>query len=203
MLSMTKELTHIAHITLLRGALMLLLGLMAVIWPASVLVAALAAVGVVATVFGLYELAIGVSLRPLTHQCPLVLLHGAATAAFGMLTLGSLGLSLEVGLVLTGGWLALYAILAAYAAVLAWATRAARWALLAWASFSLGVAIYAVVSPEVSAATVLVLGPLFAAAFGAWQLAVGLWLRRIARKAVRSTFPPSLGRRGLHESRQQ
>lgn len=182
MLSMTKEIKRLSRTLIGRGAAMLLLGLAAVLWPEPVLVAAMLSVGIIASVFGLYEMSIAFALRPHTPRWRLALLHGAAALAFGILTLSAPAISLGVALGVIALWLLLYAGIAWRGALIVWPLRAVRWTLLAWSVLNIVLAIVAVAYPAATILALLFFGAAYATLLGAWQVAAGLWLRGRARE---------------------
>ncbi|HEY7395775.1 MAG TPA: DUF308 domain-containing protein [Gemmatimonadaceae bacterium] len=181
MVSTTKELSHLSHTLISRGAMMLGLGLVAVIWPEQLLVFALLLVGTIAALLGLYEVGIALALRQRALHWQLVLLHGLASIAFGFLTMGSAGIELSVALRSVAVWLCAYALLAIGAARLVAQNPLPRWGLVIWAALNVSFAILAVVYPEATIFALLFVGAGYAALYGAWQLVVGLWLRRSLR----------------------
>jgi hypothetical protein len=64
------------------------------------------------------------------------------------------------------------------AAAMMWPRRTVARALIAWGTVDLLVSIAIAISPTVTIFGFLFLGALYAAVFGAWQLALGLWLGR-------------------------
>jgi uncharacterized membrane protein HdeD (DUF308 family) len=178
MTSINKELGHLSATLVWRGAGTLALGLAAVTWPEQILILAMLAVGIIATVFGLYEMSIAFAIRRRTRRWWLVLAHGAASIAFGGLSVGTPGVSLRVALIVIATWFLVYAAVAFGSAVVVWPMRAVRWALLAWGVFDAIVAILALVYPAATIFALLFFGAVYAALFGAWQIAAGLWLRR-------------------------
>ena len=160
---------------------MLVLGLGALIWPEDVLIFAMVSVGIIAALFGLYEITVAASIRRRTPAWTLILIHGAAVLLFGAMTVGAPGLSLRIALSFTAGWLLMYAALAVTVSILVWQVRAVRWVLIAWAGFDMVLALIAVVYPEATIFALLYFGAAFAAAFGAWQIGAGLWLRYALR----------------------
>ncbi|MGE5102252.1 MAG: HdeD family acid-resistance protein [Deltaproteobacteria bacterium] len=181
MTSTNKELEHLANALVWRGAALLALGLAAVVWPEQILIAAMLAVGVIVTVFGLYEVSIAFSIRRHTPRWWLVLLHGVASIAFGGLSVGAPGVSLRVALFVIAAWFVLYAGVAFGTAILVWPTTTIRWALMTWAIFDVGLAILAVAYPAATIFALLFFGAVYAALFGGWQVAAGLWIRRALR----------------------
>ncbi len=160
---------------------MLLLGAGALIWPEDVLIVAMVSVGIVAALFGLYEVTIAASIRRRTPAWTLILIHGAAVLMFGAMTVGAPGLSLRIALSLTAGWLLMYAALAVTVTILIWQVRAVRWVLLTWAGLDMALALLVAVYPEATIFALLYFGAAYAAAFGAWQVGAGLWLRHALR----------------------
>ncbi len=181
MTSMTKELGHLSSTLAWRGAAMLALGLAAVVWPEEILILCMLIVGLVAALFGLYEISIAFAIRRRTPRWWLVLVHGATSIAFAGLSVGAPGVSLRVALVVIGSWFLVYAGLAFSAAALTWRIHAIRRALLTWGCFDVALAILTLVFPAVTIFSLLFFGAVYAALFGTWQLAAGLWLRHTIR----------------------
>jgi uncharacterized membrane protein HdeD (DUF308 family) len=181
MTSINKELGHLSATLVWRGTAMLALGLAAVVWPEQILILAMLAVGIIATVFGIYEMSIAFAIRRRTRRWWLVLAHGAASVAFGGLSVGAPGVSLRVALIVIATWFLVYAAVAYGSAVVVWPMRTARWALLAWGVFDAVLGILALVYPTATIFALLFFGAVYAALFGAWQVAAGLWLRRTLR----------------------
>ena len=183
---MRRELGRLSHTLAWRGALMLLLGLGAMVRPEEMLIPALLVVGGIAALFGLYEMSIAISIRSRATRWRLVLAHGAASLVFGMLTVGAAGVALRVALAATAAWLVLYAAMTLRAARLM-AAGPLRWSLLLWASLDAGLAILVVTYREATIFALLFLGAAYAAAYGAWQLGVGVWLGRELRRHVHAS----------------
>lgn len=177
MFAMTKELNRLSGTLVARGGLMLILGVSAAVWPEPLLVPALISVGVIALLFGGYELAIALSLRSLTDGWWLVLLHGGACVAFGLLTLGGPRLPIALALAATAAWLLVYASIAWIGALVSH-TRTLRRALIACAFVHIALAIIAVAYPS-TVFSLLFFGAVYAAALGAWQIAVGILVRNL------------------------
>lgn len=181
MTSMTKEFGHLSQTLVWRGAAMLALGLAAVVWPEQILILAMLIVGIVATVFGLYEISIAFAIRRRAPRWWLVLVHGVTSIAFGGLSVGSPSVSLRVALIVIAIWFLVYAGLAFSAAILIRSFPFIRRALLTWGFVDVGLAIVTLLFPAMTIFAVLFGGAVYAALFGAWQLAAGLWLRRAVR----------------------
>jgi uncharacterized membrane protein HdeD (DUF308 family) len=177
MTTIRQELRRLWHTLVWRGGAMLLLGLGALIWPEEVLIFAMVSVGIIATVFGLYEMTVAASLGRLTPAWMLVLIHGTAVLLFGALTVGGPRLSLGTAMLLIAGWLLAYAALAVTITILIWQARAIRRVLIAWAGLDVALALIAVLYPETTIFALLYFGAAYAAVFGAWQIGAGLWLR--------------------------
>jgi uncharacterized membrane protein HdeD (DUF308 family) len=181
----TKELNRLSHTLAWRGGLALVVSLAAVVQPESFLIAALFAVGLIATLPGLYEMWIGFAIRRATPGWRLVLVHGVASVLFGVLTVAVLGAPLNLASALVAGWFLLYAGLAWSGALLLWLTSALRWPLVLWACVNLTLAIVVGAHPVKTISDLLFLGAVYAAIFGAWQLAVGVCVHRLLRSIVR------------------
>ena len=176
-MSMTQsEFKRIWHTLAARGGAMLLLGLGAVIWPEQVLVGALILAGVIATLSGIYELSIATALREHTVHWRVALLDGVASLLFGALTMGVSRLSHFAAIALTTGWLILYAGFAWHTSTVVWPRRVARLSLIGWGVVNIVLAILAAY-PEGTVFALLFFGAAYAALYGAWQLAIALWLR--------------------------
>ena len=178
MTTIRQELRRLWHTLLGRGVVMFVLGLGAVLWPEDVLIAAMISVGVLTTLFGLYEITIALPLRKKTAGWMLVLVHGSAVLLFGVLTAAAPGLTLRIALAIIAGWMLAYAALAIATAILVWQARGVRSILLGWAALDVIVAFVTVLYPEATIFSLLYFGAVYAAVFGAWQIFVGLWLRR-------------------------
>jgi len=156
---------------------MLVLGLGSVIWPEPVLIAAMFTVGLIATVFGLYEVTVAIAIRHRGSRWWLVLAHGLASLGFGLLTVGAPALPLQLALVVIAVWFFVYAAVAWSAAGIVWHARGLRRTLLAGGCFHAALGLLAILYPAATIFALLFFGAVYAAMFGAWQLAAGLWLR--------------------------
>lgn len=178
MIMARSEYQRLWHTLVVRGSLMVALGVVAMLWPEPVLVDALLAVGLLASLLGIYEASIGATLPRGTPGRTVVTLHGLVTLAFGLMTVGAPPVSLALGLAVVTGWLLLYAGVAFGAAViskLSWLVRA----MLATCGFvNVVLALMVALYPDRTIFILLFFGAAYAALFGAWQVAVGLWLRR-------------------------
>jgi uncharacterized membrane protein HdeD (DUF308 family) len=180
-----------------RGAAMLVMGLAAMVWPEPVLVPALIAVGLVATLLGLFELSIGLPMRSRTVR-RVVITHSVLVVLFGALTAGVSALPLGVAVFVAGLWLVVYAVLAWSTAVRVGPVGAIRRPLVLWGCVNVGLAIIAVGYREATILALLFFGAAYAALFGAWQLAVGLGVRRLfAARVAESITPPPVEEEGV------
>jgi uncharacterized membrane protein HdeD (DUF308 family) len=177
---MRKELQRLSETLVWRGLALLALGVGALLWPEPLMIAALLTAGLIAAMLGLYEMAIAAVLRRFTQYWYVVLVHGLTSLAFGLLTVGASALPLRVALVLIVAWLLVYVGVMWGAATMMWPMRTVPWALIAWGTADLLVSIAIAISPTVTIFGFLFLGALYAAVFGAWQLALGWWLGRHA-----------------------
>jgi uncharacterized membrane protein HdeD (DUF308 family) len=193
MTPMAKELRRLSHTLIARGSLMCLLGLAAAVWPEPILIAAMIAVGVVASVLGLYEMSIGLSLRHRTPEWSMILVHGTASLAFGLLTVGAPGLTLDVAIVVIAAWFLVYAGICWKAAVQWRSISSLRWTLVVWGCVDAALSFLAVVYPATTIFVLLFFGAVYAALFGAWQIAMGVWIRRLIQRdaSIRYGAPTS------------
>jgi uncharacterized membrane protein HdeD (DUF308 family) len=196
-MSMTQnEFRRTWHTLLARGGAMLLLGLGAVIWPEQILVGALILVGLLAALSGIYELSIAAALRRHTVHWRVALLDGVASLLFGSLTMGVARLSHFAAIAATTGWLLLYAGFCWHTSTVVWPRRVARLSLLAFGGVNVLLAILAAY-PEGTVFALLFFGAAYAAFYGAWQVAIGLWLRHWLRGHT-GVLPRSSPRAELH-----
>lgn len=187
---MKKELGRLSATLIVRGAAMAALGTAALVWPEEVLILAMLSVGVVATLLGIYEISLAFGIRDRTRRWSLVLIHGIASVAFGLLTVGSPGVSLRVALAIIAVWLVLYASVAWASATLVWPLPMVRWTLLILGVVDVVLAVLVVLAPAATIFALLFLGAAYAAGFGLWQVAAGVWLRHTLH-AYDATFQDS------------
>lgn len=173
-----EEFGHLWHILVGRGVAMLVLGIAAVVWPEPFLIGAMVLVGVFATLVGLYDVSIGVSLRKRSAGSSLILIHGIAFTLFGAMTIGAPRLSMRVALILIEAWMLLYAGIVWSAAIMAWPRRELRWTLFFAGCFNILVALICAIYPEGTIFALLFFGAAYAAMLGALQIVAGLWLHR-------------------------
>ena len=200
MISMRKELVRLSYTLTWRGAIMLVLGAAAALWPETMLIPALLVVGGVATLTGIYEITVGISLRGRTPRWPMVVAHGTGAVFFGLITEGVTAVRLELALWVIAASFVAWSVLAVYAARLV-TGRGARSVLFTWATFNLVIAIASLVYAGVTIFAVLFLGAVYAALCGALELSAGLWLRSsfttlaLSQRANRRSLEHAVGHR--------
>jgi len=178
MTTMRKELSRLSDTLLWRGAAFTMLGVAAVIWPEPILIGALLTVGLLATLLGIYEMTIAASIRLRTTRWWLVLSHGTLSLGFGLLTVGASALSFRFALVVVVAWLVAYAGVAWIAAVILKPARKIRVALVTWGGIDVLLAVVVAIYPAATIFSFLFFGAVYAALFGIWQIAVGVWIGR-------------------------
>jgi uncharacterized membrane protein HdeD (DUF308 family) len=178
MTTMRKELGRLSDTLLWRGVAFTMLGVAAVIWPEPILIGALLTVGLLSTLLGLYEMTIAASIRRRTSRWWLVLAHGILSLGFGLLTVGSSALSFRFALAVVMAWLIAYTGVAWSAAVIMRPGRKTRMALVTWGGIDVLLAIVVAIYPAATIFAFLFFGAVYAALFGIWQVAAGVWLRR-------------------------
>jgi len=180
------------HTVIGRGALMLILGVAALIWPEEVLIAAMMSVGVTASLLGLYELRVASHIILAPSGRRLALVHGATATIFGVLTVIGPRLALRLALGLIAGWLMMYATWVLAVVLLLQPRSAARHGLLLWATFDVAIAAICLFYRQATIFTLLYFGAAYAALFGAWQILLGVSLRRAGKRDPESVDRPAL-----------
>jgi len=178
MTTMRKELSRLSDTLLWRGVAFTMLGVAALIWPEPILIGALLTVGLLATLLGLYEMTIAASIRRRTSRWWLVLSHGVLSLGFGLLTVGASALPFRFALAVVVAWLIAYAGVTWTAAVILRPRRTIRVALFTWGGVDVLLGVVIAIYPAATIFSFLFLGAFYAAMFGVWQIAAGVWLRR-------------------------
>jgi uncharacterized membrane protein HdeD (DUF308 family) len=129
---------------------------------------------------------IGVRARPFP-EWRLLLVHGVALVGFALLTFACFQVPFRTGMLLIALWLTLYCMLTGGLALALWPMRRTRWALLAWTGVNLIVAAVAVAYAGATVFALLLFGAVYATMFGAFQIASGVWVRRIVLPHVAPT----------------
>ena len=180
MISLFRETNRFSATLLARGVLLVFLGIAAISWPDRVLVGAMITAAAALALLGLFEMVIALRTRKATRGWILPMSNGAACVGFALLTLAFPGLSLGLTLALVAVWLMLYASLTGALALALWPMRRTRLTLLAWTLFNASLAAAAITAPQTTIFTLLYVGAGYSVAFGALQVASGMWIRRIA-----------------------
>jgi uncharacterized membrane protein HdeD (DUF308 family) len=198
MITLSRETSRFATSLIVRGTLLAFLGIAAIGWPDDALVVAMVVAAVLLGVLGAYEMLIAVRTRATTPGWMVPMASGAACVSFAILTLVFPGLALGVTLLLVAVWLVLYASLTGALALAVWPMPRTRNALLGWTLLNVALAVAAVSMPRATIFTLLYVGAGYALAFGALQVASGVWIRRVALPrvgaTVQSTWPTPASR---------
>jgi len=133
---------------------------------------------ILASLLGIYEVSIGGTLPRRAPGRAFVIVHGAATLAFGLMTVGAPAVPLFLALSIVTAWLLLYAGVAFSAAIMSTFSWPTRTILLSWGLVNVALALIVALYPEGTIFALVFFGAGYAALFGAWQVAMGLWLRR-------------------------
>ena len=176
----SHDVTRFALTMLVRGCLMVLFGMTALIWPDETLLSAMQTTGLLLAITGVYQIALAVRARHKNRGWPIALADGTACVGLAMLTVTITVIPFRVTMTLAAIWLALYAVLTGAMAFAVWPMRKTRLMLLAWTAVDLLLAGIALSYSRATIFTLLYVGAGYAIAFGAFQLAAGLWLRRVA-----------------------
>jgi len=185
--ALSRETSGFATSLIARGTLLVFLAIAAIGWPDDALVIAMVVAAVTFSTLGLYEIYIAIRTRSATPGWMVPMASGAACVSFGILTLVFPGMALDVTLLLVAVWLILYAALTGALALAVWPMPRTRNALLGWTLLNVMLAVAAVTMPSATIFTLLYVGAGYALAFGALQVASGLWIRRIALPRVGAT----------------
>ena len=187
MTTLSRDVSHFSASLIARGALMVFLGVAAIGWPDSVLVFAMLIAAALLALLGAYEMFVALRSSRYSPGWMIPMANGAACIAFAILTLVFPGLSLDVTLKLVAVWLVCYALLTGGLALALWPMPRTRHTLLAWTALNLLLAVLAVTVPDATIFTVLYVGAGYAVAFGALQVASGVWIRKVAIPDVAPT----------------
>lgn len=165
---------------LVRGFVLAQLGIAAINWPEVALPTSMAAAGALVTLSGAYDAYVGAAARQICRAWPVFAGHGAASIAFGLLTVALPRLSQDVAMMLVAIWLILYGLMTAALAMAFWPMPRTRWTLLGVTSVFVPLGLFANTLAGMPEFVPLYLGAFFAVFLGALHLIGGLWLRRIA-----------------------
>ena len=185
--ALSREARRFSATLVTRGALMVFLGVAAIGWPDGILVFAMLTAAVLLAVLGAYEMYLAIATRSSTPGWTIPMANGAACIAFAILTLVFPGLTLKTTLLLVAVWLLMYAGLTGGLALALWPMARTRHTLLAWTALNVALAIAALTVPDATIFTLLYVGAGYAVAFGALQVASGVWIRKVAVPWVEPT----------------
>lgn len=180
MIVLSHEVNRFSTSMLTRGVLMVFLGIAAIGWPDTMIVGAMLTAAILLALLGGYEMVLALRTRRTTPGWLIPMTNGAACIGFAILTLAFPGLSIDVTLILVSIWLVSYATLTGALALALWPMARTRRTLVAWTVMNLALALAAITAPQATIFTVLYVGAGYAVAFGALQVASGVWIRRIA-----------------------
>ena len=191
MTTLSRETSRFATSLIVRGTLLAFRGVAAIGGPDEALVIAMVVAAGVLGVIGAYEMLLAVRTRSVTPGWMIPMASGAACVSFAILTLAFPGLAIDVTLLLVAVWLMMYAAITGALALAVWPMPRTRNALLGWTLLNVVLAIAAVSMPSATIFTLLYVGAGYALAFGALQVASGMWIRRVALPRVAATLQSS------------
>ena len=178
---------HYGNSLVLRGILLLLLGLVGLAWPEQVLLFTALAATVALALFGLYDIVLGVRSRMLSRGWPLPVATGIVCVTFATLSLMVPGMVLRVALVWIAMWLVACSSVTLVLAFALWPMRRTRIALLAWSGGNIVLALATLFYPDASIVTVFYAGAFYALGTGVLHLVGGLWIRKEVLPRVEPT----------------
>ena len=180
MIVLAREAASFSTALVARGVLVSFAAIGVISGPVATLpVATNAAAGLLA-LFGGLEVAIALRTRRSTRGWMIPMASGAATIGLAALSLAMNGASVPVMLRLAFIWLVLFASFTGGLALALWPNGGARRTLLAWTGISVVSAIMAVINPGAGSAALVDGTAAYAVASGAFLVAAGLWIRRVA-----------------------
>jgi uncharacterized membrane protein HdeD (DUF308 family) len=165
---------------LLRGFILAQLGIAAINWPEVALPTSMAVAGVLVALSGAYDVYVGTAARGAFRAWPVFVGHGAACAAFGLLTIALPRMSQGIAMFLVAFWLIAYGLMTTALAMALWPMPRTRWTLLGVTMVFVPLGLFAITLGDMPEFVPLYLGAFFAVFLGALHLLGGLWLRRMA-----------------------
>ena len=165
---------------LVRGFVLAQLGIAAVNWPEVALPTSMAAAGALVLLSGAFDTYVGAAARDTFRAWPVFAGHGAASVAFGLLTVALPRMSQDLAMVLVAIWLIMYGVMTAVLAMALWPMPRTRWTLLGVTIAFVPLGLFATTLAGMPEFVPLYLGAFFAVFLGALHLIGGLWLRRVA-----------------------
>lgn len=163
-----------------RGFVLAQLGIAAINWPEVALPTSMAVAGALVLLSGAYDVYVGAAARDTFRAWPVFVGHGAACAAFGLLTIGLPRISQGVAMLLVAIWLIGYGLMTAALAMALWPMPRTRWTLLGVTILFVPLGLFATTLGDMPQFVPLYLGAFFAVFLGVLHLVGGLWLRRVA-----------------------
>lgn len=165
---------------LVRGVVLVQLGIAAINWPEVALPTSMAAAGALVALSGAYDVYVGATARDTFRAWPVFVGHGAASVAFALLTVALPRISLGVAMLLVAIWLIGYGLMTAALAMALWPMPRTRWTLLGVTLVFVPLGLFATTLADMPEFVPLYLGAFFAVFLGALHLIGALWLRRVA-----------------------
>ena len=165
---------------LVRGFVLAQLGIAAINWPEVALPTSMAVAGVLVALSGAYDVYVGAASRDTFRAWPVFVGHGAACAAFGLLTVALPRISQGVAMFLVAIWLIAYGLMTTALAMALWPMPRTRWTLLGVTMVFVPLGLLATTLGDMPEFVPLYLGAFFAVFLGVLHLTGGLWLRRMA-----------------------
>jgi len=183
MTALGKEVHRLSRSLVASGSVTLALAMLAVAVPESTLVAGMLTVGLLAVLFGANQILTSTSIRDRASAWRLLLWHGVLSVLFGMLTVGATAMTFAMTLASVVAWLLGHAMLAIRIMRAMPVRRGVARALAAAALLDLAIAVLVVVVRPITILQFLFFGAVYAAVFGASQIAAGVamngaWLDR-------------------------
>ncbi len=173
---------------LVRGGALVVPGLAAILWPEATLPTAMMTAGALVILSGLYDVRVAAGARRAFRGWPLLAGHGAASVAFGLLTIGLARAPQHLAMTLVAAWMLAYGAMTGALALALWPMRRTRWTLLAATAIVIPAGLLATTLGDVPRFVPMYLGAFVAVFLGTLHLAGGLWLRRVAMPRLAPTL---------------
>lgn len=179
MVSAFHELERFAGTLVARGVLLVLLGAVALVRPDDLFVDAMLASAFVLATTGIYAMALAMMSRQAAREWPIALADGAAAVGLALLTATTTLIPFRQTMIMIAIWLAIYAVFTGAMALALWPMHRTRDTLLAWSALDLVLAGVAT-SSHATIFVVFIAGASYVMVLGAFEIAAGVWIRRIA-----------------------
>lgn len=161
----------------LKGALMLLGGGIALLWPNETLVLAMMFAGSLLALVAVYEILLAFHARRDTRGWLLALADGALAFGLAVLTITITAVPLRTTIVLGALWLAASGVIAGVLALALWPMPRTRTALELWAAVNVALAVGSL-AYDADIFLLLYVGAGYAIAYGVFHLFAAVWMRR-------------------------